>query len=109
MIKTIQLNTDLIKDWNSFHQVSKKTFGFPDFYGNNMNAWIDCLSDIDDDTGMSNILIRKEDTLVIELINKNQFRERCPEIYLALFECVAFINYRKLELGETALIAISAS
>jgi hypothetical protein len=106
--KIVRLNTALIKDWDSFHSVSKDTFGFPDFYGNNMDAWVDCMTDIDDDTLMSNILIGANDALVIELIKSDEFKKRCPEIYLALFECVAFINHRKIEFGEQqAMIAVS--
>jgi RNAse (barnase) inhibitor barstar len=36
----VKINTKQITDWASFHQVCKEAFGFPDFYGNNMNAWI---------------------------------------------------------------------
>ena len=30
-----------IHDWNSFHDEFATVFGFPDFYGRNMNAWIE--------------------------------------------------------------------
>lgn len=36
-----------ITDWDSFHDVFKRVFGFPDFYGRNMDAWIDCMTDLD--------------------------------------------------------------
>ena len=41
---TARLNGELFTDWESFHTVSAEVFGFPEFYGRNMNAWIDCLS-----------------------------------------------------------------
>ncbi len=94
MIKRIRINTDLITDWESFHDVFKITFGFPDFYGRNMDAWIDCMTDIDDNqTGMLRVSINKTDTLVIELINSNSFKERCLAFYFALNECAAFVNF----------------
>ena len=33
-----------IHDWASFN----RTFAFPDFYGRNMDAWIDCMSSLDE-------------------------------------------------------------
>ncbi len=43
-----------IKDWKSFHDQFSEVMGFPNFYGENMNAWIDCMSYIDDtDAAMS--------------------------------------------------------
>jgi hypothetical protein len=36
-----------IGDADSFHDVSAATFGFPAFYGHNVNAWIDCLTNLD--------------------------------------------------------------
>ncbi len=58
MNKIVRINTELISNWDSFHQIFKMTFGFPEFYGNNMNAWIDCMSYIDDkETGMTKIFL----------------------------------------------------
>lgn len=33
-----------IHDWVTFHDVFAELFGFPDFYGRNMDAWIDFMS-----------------------------------------------------------------
>jgi RNAse (barnase) inhibitor barstar len=41
---TAPLNTLAISDWQSLHEESRQAFGFPDFYGMNMDAWIDCLT-----------------------------------------------------------------
>ncbi len=44
----------MLKDWDSFHQEFARVFGFPEFYGNNMDAWIDCMSWLSDpEDGMS--------------------------------------------------------
>jgi hypothetical protein len=45
--------TDII-DWDSFHKGIAKLLGFTDFYGKNMNAWIDCFTSLDaPEDGMS--------------------------------------------------------
>ena len=65
---TIRIDTRLINDWSSFHHVFKQQFGFPEFYGSNMNAWIDCMSSLDDpEAGMSKVHVQKGGVLVIEL------------------------------------------
>ncbi|WP_206361205.1 barstar family protein, partial [Pseudomonas viridiflava] len=39
-----QEDANLISDWQTFHNVFAEQFGFPVFYGRNMDAWVDCLS-----------------------------------------------------------------
>jgi RNAse (barnase) inhibitor barstar len=49
---SVRLETDQMTDWQSFHEVCKARMGFPDIYGMNMNAWIDCLSYLDEDASI---------------------------------------------------------
>lgn len=44
-MKHIKINSSDISDWDSFHNVFSKAFDFPDYYGRNMNAWIDCMDE----------------------------------------------------------------
>lgn len=45
--------TDRIIDWPSFHAVFEEALGFPGYYGWNMDAWIDCMTYVDNaDYGM---------------------------------------------------------
>ena len=51
-------------------------FGFPEFYGNNMNAWIDWMTNIDDkEAGMTKFWINTADTLIIELTNSEVLKK----------------------------------
>ena len=47
----IEVPASQINDWDTFHDTFAQTLGFPDFYGRNMNAWIDCLTYADEDDG----------------------------------------------------------
>lgn len=108
MQKIITINGDHIANWDSFHGVFQQIFGFPDFYGRNMNAWIDCMTSIDDkDAGMTNVSIRGADTLVIKITNSESLKQRCGEIYFELLECAAFVNSRKLDQAEHAVIVVA--
>jgi RNAse (barnase) inhibitor barstar len=102
----VRLNTEQITDWASFHQVCKEAFGFPDFYGANMNAWIDCLSYLTEDGGMTKFILSDDEKLYIELTNTEDFNSRVPEIFDALVEYSSFVNNRYLEENQTAKIAL---
>ena len=91
---SVCLNTNDIADWDSFHRISKETFGFPDFYGNNMDAWIDCLTYLRDGDGMSRFHLEPNEMLEVEVPETRTFRKRVPEILDALVECSAFVNFR---------------
>ena len=103
---TVRLNTEQITDWASFHLVWKEAFGFPDFYGNNMNAWIDCMSYLTVDDGMTQIKISSDEILQIEVTRTENFNTRLPEIFDALVECTAFVNNRFIEAKESARISL---
>jgi RNAse (barnase) inhibitor barstar len=96
----VRLDGNTITDWASFHAACKAAFGFPDFYGNNMDAWIDCLSSLRDDDGMSKFVLKPDEVLQIEVLHSDVLRRRAPEILDALEECTAAVNERYVENGE---------
>ena len=104
----VSVDCSKIRDWNSFHHEFAAAFGFPDFYGRNMNAWIDCMTSLDKpEDGMTSIHAAKDGVLTLQLENVTSFRERKPELYAAIIECSAFVNWRRLEVGEPSVLAIS--
>jgi hypothetical protein len=97
-----------VHGWPSFHSVFKDQLGFPAFYGANMNAWIDCMTCVDElDDGMTTIHAPKGGVLIIKLSNAKALKKRCPEIYDALIECTAFVNYRRLGVGTPPVLMLS--
>lgn len=94
-----------ITDWDSFHDTFAHLLGFPDFYGRNMDAWIDCLTYEDD--GMTAYPLQAGDVLTLQLSNCREFRARCSEIYQALIDSAAFVNWRRIELGDPPILALS--
>src|SRR4051812_12906974 len=105
MTKNVQIDARKISDWHSFHETFRQVFGFPEFYGRNMNAWIDCMTNLDDpDCGMTRIHVAPGDVVVLCVSSVHDFKQRCPEIYDALLECTAFLNYRRIETGAQAIL-----
>jgi hypothetical protein len=96
----VRIDADRIVDWASFHEVFAEAFGFPSFYGKNMNAWIDCLSYLDDPgAGMTSIHAEKGCVLPVVVEHASEFKTRCPEQFSALVECTGFVNWRVMEQG----------
>jgi len=104
----IKIDTNEITDWETFHNVFSKAFGFPDFYGRNMSAWIDCMSSLEcPEDGMTTVHTENGKTLILELENISSLAERNKDIYEAIIESSAFVNYRKLDVGEPAVLTLS--
>jgi hypothetical protein len=104
----VKVDTRRIHDWATYHDTFAETFGFPSFYGRNMDAWIDCLTWLDDPTcDMTKIHAPPGGVVVLELEYVDEFFSRCPEQYAATIECAAFVNWRKIEIGERAVLALS--
>lgn len=108
-MKTVSINARAIEGKDSFHEVFSSALGFPSWYGNNMNAWIDCMSSLDEPgDGLSEVKVQPGEVLVITLENADDFKRRCPKLWQDLLECSAFVNWRRIERGEAAVLAVSA-
>ena len=105
MAKVI-LDGAAISSWAAFHTQCEQAFGFPEFYGRNMNAWIDCLSYLRDNDGMSKFHLTEHEVLQIELQHAEQLRQSAPEILEELEFCVGAINERYEDYGEKPALAL---
>lgn len=95
-----------IGSWRAFHAECQSAFGFPDFYGRNMDAWIDCLCSLRDADGMSKFVLKPDETLEIDVMYCDALRKKAPEIVEALAECVAEVNQRYAENGEKPALSL---
>lgn len=106
----VRLDTGRITDWDTFHTVFAAAFGFLDFYGRNLDAWIDCMTYLDDPgAGMTAGYAPVGGVVTLQLEDIDAFVRRCPEIYDAIVECAAFVNWRRIEIGKTPVLALSFS
>ena len=104
----VSLDCDRITDWPSFHDECARVFGFPDFYGRNLDAWVDCMTSLDvPEDMMSSVHCARGSVLTIELRNARAFRKRCPEQFDAIVKCSKFVNERRVAVGETPVLAVS--
>jgi Barstar (barnase inhibitor) len=106
-MKIVKLDGHKIAE--SFHDYFAEEFGFPDFYGGGMDAWIDCMTYLDEPTaGMSTkIFVQPDESIVFHINHVKFLKEKHPESYDDLIECTAFVNYRRIKGGGTPLIYLS--
>jgi hypothetical protein len=105
----VTLDGERIHSWSSFHDECQREFGFPEFYGRNMNAWVDCLSYLRDEDGMSKFRLEPDEVLEIELSHTDLLRSLMPEILEDLEFCVAAINERYEDYGELPALKLVLS
>ncbi len=105
--KVVTIPADQITDKESFHDVFQKVLGFPGYYGRNMDAWIDCMTCLDDpDSGMTEVAVGEDEILTLKIDAAAEFAKRCPNLFKDLIECTAFVNYRRTEIGDSPLLSL---
>lgn len=101
----VRIDGGRISGWESFHDVFAAEFGFPSFYGRNMNAWIDCMTSLDSpEDGMTTVHGSASDPIVLYIENADSLPSEMLE---AINECSAFVNWRRMQVGEPAVLALS--
>jgi RNAse (barnase) inhibitor barstar len=96
-----------IRDLESFHDLCAWALGFPAYYGRNWDAWIDCLTYVDDPVArMTARHVARGGTFILVLDGAAELGTRCPEVVRDLREMVAFVNARRVEQGEAPVLAL---
>ncbi len=106
----VTIDFSKIRDRDSFHSIFQTSMGFPNFYGNNMDAWIDCMSYIDEPkAGMSSVTVLPGESLDMVLVGTEAAVHNCPEVFLDFLECTAFVNQRFIEAESGTRLRLTAT
>jgi Barstar (barnase inhibitor) len=103
--RVLRLDGAAITTWDDVHDALARGFGFPGFYGRNLDALIDCLTLLDDaSAGMSTIQVASGSIAVIEI----EHVDRMPSAIVAtLADTIGLVNYRRRERGDDAIVTLS--
>jgi hypothetical protein len=101
-----ELNGAAILGWDTFHSESRAAFGFPEFYANTMDAWVDSLSYLRDEDGMTKFRLQPNEVLEIVVRDAAQMRERVTDLLEEMTFCIAGINERYEDYGEKPALAL---
>ena len=79
MLNTVvEVDLASISDWPSFHASFAAAFGFPSFYGMNMNAWVDCMTCLEDPTAeLTAVHVQEGHVVTLQLQHADAFKTRC--------------------------------
>ena len=74
-----------------------------------MDAWIDCMSGLDDEVevSLSKVTCPVGDTVVLHLEYAADFATREAHLFQELLDCSALVNWRRIERGDRAILALS--
>jgi Barstar (barnase inhibitor) len=104
----IRIDARRLTDAAGLHAAMSEAFGFPDSYGKNLDALVDCLTYLDDPkSGMSRVQVFPGEValLVLEYLDgKNKKQMAQVE---ALVDAVAFVNWRRLEKSQAPVLALA--
>lgn len=103
MIRTLRFDGRQLADWPAFHDAFSRALGFPDFYGRNQDAWIDCMTRLDA-PGFNARGLDPGDILLVQIESAGAD----PAILTALLEMSAFVNHRRLQTGEAPILILSS-
>ena len=101
----IRIDAGEIRDWDTFHDVFEAAFGFPEFYGCSLDAWIDCMGYLDEPAAeMTKVHGSAGDPVVLRLDNIDSMPS---EIYAQFVQCAAIVNWRCTESGDPAILVLA--
>jgi hypothetical protein len=104
----ITLDCDRIQNRDDIHNQFNDALGFPSYYGRNMDALIDCLSDADAQTsGMCENAVELGQSITLVLSEYDDLKKRRPDLVDDILECIAFVNWRRIDIGEAPLFHIA--
>lgn len=101
----VSVNCEGIRDWETFHSAFSGAFGFPPFYGRNRNAWIDCMTRLDEEFSVVRVL--PGDLVLLNLDQAGNLKQVAPEILAAVLEMASFVNWRRVEMGSAPILVVA--
>jgi hypothetical protein len=97
MTQSVTIDGAAIRDEAGFHAASRVAFGFSDHVAPTMDSWIDALSYLRDDEGMTKFRLKANEVLEIVIANAAAMP---PDLLEELTYCVGGINERYEDYGE---------
>lgn len=103
----LHLDAREFTDAKSMHRALADAFGFPASYGHNLDALVDCLTELDNPkAAMSRIHVGKGDVLTVAI---DHVDEAGKGLFLTLIRAIGFVNWRRVESGRAPVLSFACS
>lgn len=107
----VHIDARKLTDSAGLHAALSEAFGLPASYGKNLDALIDCLSDLDNPTtGMTKVHVFPGQTALLAISHFDETGKNAAKVKAqvhALNDVVAFVNFRRLEKKQPPLLAVA--
>ncbi|HJZ92781.1 MAG TPA: barstar family protein [Gemmataceae bacterium] len=104
----IRIDARRLTDAAGLHVAMSEAIGFPATYGKNLDALVDCLTHLDDlKAGMSRVQVMPGEVAVLVIEHTTGLGKKAAEQVKSLTDAVAFVNWRRLERGQPAVLAMA--
>lgn len=104
----IRIDARRLTDSDSLHAALTEAFGFPDEYGKNLDALVDCLTHLDNPrTAMSRVQVYPGQVALLVLDHVSAKNKQQAAQVKSLVDAVAFVNWRRLEKGQPPVLAVA--
>lgn len=105
---TVTVQGTALLDWPGFHAEMARAFGFPPSYGANLDAWIDCLTYLDEPAAaMTTVHAPPGGVVSLVLEDVDVVAVGAPAIFAALVDGVADVNERRRERGAGPVLTLA--
>ncbi|TWI61551.1 barstar (barnase inhibitor) [Pseudoduganella lurida] len=97
---SVTLDGATLRDEADFHTACRAAFGFNDFVFSTMDSWIDALSYLRDEEGMTKFRLQPNEVLDIVITDSALMKTQAPALLEEIVYCVGGINERYEDYGE---------
>jgi len=104
--KEIEIDFSTINNIEEMHIVLQEKFGFPHFYGKNLNALIDCLSSLRyPEDKMSSLFLDSPNEVLF--LKTKKLSSKSIKVLQCLLLAIESVNSRYILKGQTPCIVLS--
>jgi len=103
----IRIDARKLKDSSGLHTAMGEAFGFKEGYGKNLDALVDCFTNLDNPKlALSRLQVFPGTVILLALENYDPTGPSFAQVK-ALTDVVAFVNWRRLERGQPPVLALA--
>lgn len=104
--KAVNIDGSIIKDADSFHREFRFKFGFPDYYGMNLDALYDCMLDLSEPGVSRHFKLGTNEEIIVRINDSSSFIKSNVSIFLEFLNIIIDVNKHWENSGSHSRILI---